>query len=94
MLVAPREARKAKKIPTKFITLKDGPKTKIIPKKVTKKRIFTLSGIFSLSIIIENNRTYIGYRQNIRMVKLTSINITEVNNPIVKHIEPKDIDKK
>ena len=42
ILVAPREARKAKKIPTKFITLKDGPKTKIIPKNVKKKRIFTV----------------------------------------------------
>ena len=76
------------------ITLKDGPITKTIPKNVTKKRIFTVNEIFSLSTIIENRRTYIGYRQKIRIVKLTSINITEVNNPSVNNIEPADIDKK
>ena len=60
ILVHPSEARKAKRIPTIFITLKDGPITKIIPKNVTKKRIFTVNEIFSLSTIIENKRTYIG----------------------------------
>ena len=68
--------------------------TKIIPKNVTKNKIFTVSEIFSLSTIIENKRTYIGQRQKIRIVKLTSINITEVNNPSVNNIEPADIDKK
>ena len=58
--VEPSEARKAKRIPTIFITVNDGPITKIIPKNVTKKRIFTVIEIFSLSIIIENKRTYIG----------------------------------
>ena len=43
-----------------FITLKDGPITKTIPKNVTKNKPFTISEIFSLSIIIENKRTYIG----------------------------------
>ena len=60
ILVDPSEARKAKRIPIIFMTLKDGPITKTIPKNVTKKRIFTISEIFSLSIIIENKRTYIG----------------------------------
>ena len=76
------------------MTLKDGPITKIIPKNVTKKSTFTVNKIFSLSIIIENKRTYIGQRQKIRIVKLTSINITEVNNPSVNNNEPADIDKK
>ena len=35
-----------------------------------------------------------GYKQKIRIVKLTSIKITDVNNPRVKNIEPIAIDKK
>ena len=41
MLVAPRDAITANRIPAIFITLNDGPMTIAIPKKVIKKRIFT-----------------------------------------------------
>ena len=53
MLAAPIDATIANIIPTKLIILNDGPKTIIIPKKVTINRIFTANEIFSLSIMIE-----------------------------------------
>ena len=53
MHAAPIDAAIANTIPAKLIILKDGPKTIIIPKKVTINRIFTANKIFSLSIIIE-----------------------------------------
>ena len=58
--VAPIEAIKANNTPRVFKLLKDGPNTKNNPIKVDMKRIFTECDIFSLSIIIEINKTKIG----------------------------------
>ena len=64
------------------------------PTKVDKKRILILLDIFSLSIIIEKNKTNKGYVQKINIAKLTSIYFTDNNNPEVKNIDPAVINKK
>ena len=94
IIVAPIEAIIALKKPKKFKLLNDGPNTKNKPKKVVKKRLFILFGIYSLLIITEKHKTNIGYVQKISIAKLTSIYLTDISNPVVSKIEPKVINIK
>ena len=94
IVVAPIEATIAHKKPKIFKLLNEGPNTKKRPTKVDKKRILILLDIFSLSIIIEKNKTNKGYVQKINIAKLTSIYLTDNNNPEVKNIDPTVINKK
>ena len=86
--MAPIDPVRAELIPIIFKSLKEGPKTKNKPKKVTKKIILMLVFIFSLSIKIDTIRTMIGYVQKIRIARLASIYWTESKSPEVRKIDP------
>ena len=88
IVVAPIDAIIAHKTPKIFKLLNEGPNTKNKPPKVVRKRILILFAIFSLSMIIEKQRTNIGYVQKINIAKLTAMYFTDKSNPEVRRIDP------